>query len=118
MHIDSTITFMLDIIRMRIFDAGKEGGGMLTYKQKHEQANREALATVAALAVTIVVWVVCGFGLAGSGVTLFHTPLWVIGGTIGTWICSIVVVVVLAKKFFVGFELDDEDEAGRGADHE
>ena len=60
----------------------------------------EALATVVALAVTIVVWCVCGFGLAGLDIQLFHTPIWVIGGTIGTWICSIVVVVVLAKRFF------------------
>ena len=81
---------------------------MFTYKQKHEQANREAVATVVALVITIVVWVVCGFGLAGLDITLFHTPLWVIGGTIGTWICSIVVAVVLAKKVFVGFDLDDE----------
>lgn len=81
---------------------------MLTYKQKHEQANREAGATVVALAITIVVWAVCGFGLSGLDITLFHTPLWVIGGTIGTWICSIVVVVVLARHFFVGFDLDEE----------
>lgn len=81
---------------------------MLTYKQKHEQANREALATVAALVVTIVVWIVCGFGLAGLDVQIFHTPIWVVGGTIGTWICAIVVSVVLAKRFFVGFDLDEE----------
>lgn len=84
---------------------------MLTYKQKHEQANREAIATVAALAITIIVWIVCGFGLSGLDVSLFHTPLWVIGGTIGTWICSIVVVVVLAKKVFVGFDLEAEEAA-------
>lgn len=84
---------------------------MITYKQKHERANREALATVAALAVTIAVWTALGFGLAGSDVQLFHTPLWVVGGTLGTWLCSIVVVVVLAKRFFSDFELDDEQEA-------
>ena len=83
---------------------------MLTYKQKHEQANREAIATVVALAITIIVWIACGFGLAGLDITLFHTPLWVIGGTLGTWICSIVVVAVLAKKFFVGFDLDSGEE--------
>ena len=87
---------------------------MLTYRQKHEQANREAAATVVALVITIVVWIVCGFGLSAFDVTLFHTPLWVIGGTVGTWICSIVVTVVLAKRFFVGFDLDDE-VVGRSA---
>ena len=88
---------------------------MLTYKQKHEQASREALATVVALGVTIVVWIVCGFGLAGLDVQVFHTPLWVVGGTLGTWACAIVVSVVLAKKFFVGFELDDEAPDGQVA---
>ena len=86
---------------------------MLTYKQKHEQANREALATVVALAVTIVVWIACGFGLAGLDVQVFHTPLWVVGGTLGTWACAIVVSVVLAKRVFVGFDLEDEVEDGK-----
>ena len=83
---------------------------MLSYKQKHEQANREALATVGALVLTIVVWIACGFGLSGVDVQVFHTPLWIIGGTIGTWVCAIVVSVVLAKRFFVDFDLDDEGE--------
>lgn len=94
---------------------------MLTYRQKHEQANREAIATVVALAVTIVVWVVCGFGLSGFDITVFHTPLWVIGGTVGTWICSIVVVTILAKRVFVGFDLDDDGEgveSAAGVSHE
>lgn len=98
-----------------------KGTAMLTYKQKHEQANREALATVVALLVTVIVWIACGFGLAGFDITVFHTPLWVIGGTIGTWICSIVVVVALAKKVFVGFDLDDElagPDAVKGAGNE
>ena len=83
---------------------------MLSYKQKHEQANREAFATVVALVVTIVAWIILGFGLSGLDIELFHTPLWVLGGTVGTWIVSIVVTVVLAKKFFVGFDLDDAPE--------
>ena len=91
---------------------------MLTYKQKHQQANREAIATVVALAVTIAVWCLCGFGLAGLDIQVFHTPLWVIGGTIGTWICSIVAVVVLAKKVFVSFDLEDEPSSEKGADDE
>ena len=86
----------------------------LSYRQKHEQANREAVATVVGLAVTVVVWIACGFGLSGLDVTVFHTPLWVVGGTVGTWACAIVVAVVLAKRVFANFALDDEE----GADHE
>ena len=88
---------------------------MLTYKQKLEQANREAFATVVALVVTIVVWIACGFGLSGLDVEVFHTPLWIVGGTLGTWACAIIVSVVLAKRFFVGFDLDDEQDDVRAA---
>ena len=115
MQYESIIDGLLLIMRVRVFSIEGMLRKMLTYKQKHEQANREAIATVVALAVTILVWIACGFGLAGSDITLFHTPLWVIGGTIGTWICSIVVVVVLAKRFFVGFELDEEDDGAVAA---
>lgn len=80
---------------------------MLTYKQKHEQANREALATVIGLVATIGVWTLCGFGLSAFDITVFHTPLWVIGGTLGTWVFSIIVAVVLAKRVFKDFGLDD-----------
>lgn len=91
---------------------------MLSYKEKHAQANKEAIATVVALLVTIVVWCICGFGLAGLDVQLFHTPLWVLGGTIGTWICSIIVTLVLTKKIFVGFDLDEEASASKGGTDE
>lgn len=84
---------------------------MLTYRQKHEQANREAAATVVALAVTVVVWAVCGFGLTGLDVQVLHTPLWVVGGTLGTWACAIVVSVVLAKRVFADFDLDEGEGA-------
>ena len=100
----------------------------LSYRQKHEQANREAVATVVALAVTVVAWIALGFGLAGLDVQVFHTPLWVVGGTIGTWVCAIIVSVVLARSVFADFPLDD-GEAGtlspaehapmeEGGDHE
>ena len=89
---------------------------MYTYKEKHEQANREARATVVALVITVIVWIAGGFGLSGLDITVFHTPLWVIGGTIGTWICAIVVSIVLAKRVFVSFELDEEPQDA-GAAH-
>lgn len=80
----------------------------LTYRQKMQQANREAKATVAALVVTIAVWIAGGFGLAGTGIEVFHTPLWVIGGTLGTWICAIAVSVFLSRRVFVDFSFDEE----------
>jgi uncharacterized membrane protein YhdT len=81
----------------------------LTYKEKLEQATKEAKATVVALIAVVAVWIVLGFGLAGSDITLFHTPIWVIGGTVGTWIFTIIVCVFLAKKVFMDFDLDEEE---------
>ena len=81
---------------------------MLSYKEKHAQANREALATVIGLLATIVVWTLAGFGLSAFDISIFHTPLWVIGGTLGTLAFAIVVAIVLAKRVFKDFDLDDE----------
>ena len=65
-------------------------------------------ATVIALACIIVVWLVGGFGLAGSDVQVFHTPLWIIGGCVAPWIAAIVAAVVLSRRVFVDFDLDDD----------
>ena len=83
-----------------------------TYKEKMSQANREAKATVVALALTVVAWAALGFGLSGLDVQVLHMPLWVVGGTIGTWVFSLVVCVVLARFVFVDFDLDDEVDHG------
>ena len=44
-----------------------------TYGAKMRQANREAVATVVALAVIVAVWLVGGIGLAGCGIEVFST---------------------------------------------
>ncbi len=87
---------------------GLAGSQAPTYGQKLKQANREAVATVVGLVVTIFVWAVCGFGLAGLDVELFHTPLWIVTGTLGSWACAVVVAIVLARRFFADFDLDDD----------
>lgn len=79
----------------------------MTYREKLLQADREAKAAVVGLVLTIVVWLVCGIGLSGLDVKVFGTPLWIIGGTLGTWAFSIVVAVELGKRVFVDFDLDD-----------
>lgn len=72
------------------------------------QANKEARATVIALACTIVVWLVGGFGLAGTDIEVLHTPLWIIGGCVAPWIAAIIAAVVLSRRVFVDFDLDDD----------
>lgn len=85
-----------------------------TYGQKMAQANREAKATIVALAVVVVVWIVTGFGLSAVDIEVFNTPIWVFGGTLGTWIAAIVAAVVLGRRVFADFDLDDEEEASHG----
>ena len=77
-----------------------------SYRDMHMQANREAKATVIALVLTIIVWCALGFGLAGSSLQIFHTPIWIIGGTVGTWIFAVAVAVVMAKFIITDDDLD------------
>ena len=83
-----------------------------TYAQAMRQANKEARATVVALACIIVVWLVGGFGLAGTDIWVFHTPLWVIGGCVAPWIAAIVAAVVLSCRVFADFDLDEVAGSG------
>ena len=84
--------------------------GELTYRQKMLQANKEAKATVVSLVLCIAVWAVAGFGLAGLDEKVLGTPVWIIGGTVGTWVFAIAVAVFLAKRVFADFDLDEEEE--------
>lgn len=84
-------------------------GKRYTYREKLLQANREAKATLVGLAVVVAVWIAGGFGLSALDIEIFSTPLWVFGGTIGTWIAAIAVAVVLGKRVFADFDLDEEE---------
>ncbi|MFR1166975.1 MAG: DUF997 family protein [Adlercreutzia equolifaciens] len=81
-----------------------------TYGAKMRQANREAVATVVALAVIVAVWLVGGIGLAGCGIEVFSTPIWIIGGTIGPWVAA-VSAPWCSRCVFADFSLDDDAEA-------
>lgn len=78
--------------------------------EKFRQANREAIATALATVAVIAFWWVAGFGLADVDISYLHTPLWVWGGCLGTWIFAILVTLYLTKCVFVDFDLDDEEE--------
>lgn len=91
-----------------------------TYREKLMQANREAKATLVGLAVVVAVWIVGGFGLSTLDIEIFSTPIWVIGGTVGTWIAALAVSVWLGMRVFADFDLDDEEPSARveGGSHE
>ena len=40
---------------------------------------------------------------------VFGTPIWVFGGTLGTWIAAIVAAVVLGRRVFADFDLNEEE---------
>ena len=77
--------------------------------EKFRQANREAIATVVAAIAVIIFWCLAGFGSADSDITILHTPIWVWGGCVGTWIFAIIVTVILSEKVFVNFDLDEKE---------
>ena len=81
-----------------------------TYADKLRSADRDARLTLVAVIAIVAVWILCGFGLSGSDVYGLGIPLWVLGGTFGTWIFAVVVAVCLAKWGFEDFELDDDNE--------
>ncbi len=78
--------------------------------EKFRQVNREAKATVVATAAVIIFWWLAGFGLADIDISFWHTPLWVWGGCVGTWLFAILVTVILSEKVFKNFDLDDKED--------
>ena len=81
----------------------------MTRKEKFDQAAREAKAVGVGLILIILFWIISGFGVSRLGITVWHTPLWVITGCVGTWVFSIVLVTCIVKKVFKDFALDEED---------
>lgn len=80
----------------------------MTYKDKLQQANKEAKSAVVALFLTVLVWIISGFGVAQFNITIFNTPLWIITGCFGTWIFAIIAAVIMSKYVFKDIELDDD----------
>ena len=77
--------------------------------EQFRQANREAKTTVVATVVVILFWILAGFGLAGSDIVIFDTPIWVIGGCIVSWLFAVVVAWWLAE--YVIKDVDSEDNS-------
>lgn len=79
-------------------------------EDKFKQIAKEAKAVLWALLAIIIFWIVAGLGISRLDITIFHTPLWVITGCVGTWVFSIVIVVFLMKHVFKDFSLEEEDD--------
>ena len=82
--------------------------------EQFQQANREAKTTVVATVVVILFWIVSGFGLAGSDIVIFDTPIWVIGGCIVSWLFAVVVAWWLAEYVIKDVDTEDNSAAEGG----
>ena len=82
----------------------------MNYKEKLEQANKEAKAAVVALFLTVLVWIIAGFGIAPLNIVVFSTPLWIITGCLVTWIFAVVAALYMSKRVFKDIDLDDESD--------
>lgn len=79
-------------------------------KDKLKQIAREARAALWALLAIIIFWIIAGLGISNLDITIFHTPLWVITGCIGTWIFSIILVIWLMRHVFKNFSLEEDGD--------
>ncbi len=82
----------------------------------HEQLMREIKATFILIAIVAVWHVGFAFLLDGIDVLVFGMPLWFFVSTIGAFVISVAGVIVLLKKVFVNFELDEEADEEKGGD--
>ena len=79
--------------------------------EKFRRANHEAKVTCFATLAVIVFWILAGFGLSGLDISLFDTPIWILGGCIGTWLFAVVVAFWLAEHVIQDVDLQEEDAA-------
>lgn len=82
----------------------------MTTREKFQQINKEAKATLLVLLLVVLFWTISGIGVSRLNITIFHTPLWAITGCIGTWLFSVLAVWILVKKVFKNFDLEEEEE--------
>ena len=85
---------------------------LMTREQKEKQIRREAKATLILFAICFVWNVGFAYGLSGTGARLFGLPVWWLISTPGMFIVAVVGVVILLKKVFVNFDLEDDEEGG------
>lgn len=87
----------------------------MTKEEKDLQIRKEARATVILFCICFLWHVGCAYLLTGSGITVFGLPLWWVLSTPGVFVIAVVGVIILLKKVFVNFSLDDDEEDGEEA---
>ena len=84
----------------------------MTPEQKEKQIRREARATLLLFLICFIWNVGFAYGLSGTGARLFGLPVWWLVSTPGMFVIAVIGVVLLLKKVFVNFDLEDTEEGG------
>lgn len=82
----------------------------VTREEKNRQIRKEALATIILFLICFVWHVGFGYGLSGKELYVMNLPLWWVLSTPGVFVVAVVGVIILLKKVFVNFDLEDETE--------
>ena len=82
----------------------------MTREQKNCQIRKEARATAILFCICFLWHVGCAYLLSGTGIKVLGLPLWWLLSTPGVFVVAVVGVMILLKKVFVNFSLDDDDE--------
>ena len=82
----------------------------MEYKDKLKQCNRECAFAIIGLVLTIVVWLICGFGFMNVDIAIFSTPLWIVAGLGGTFLFACIFSIVFAKCIMKDVNLQDEEQ--------
>lgn len=77
---------------------------------RHEQIKTEAAATCGVLLAIILFWIAAGFGASYLPITIWHMPLWVITGCVGTWLFAILMTRWLIASVFADMDLEDGEK--------
>ena len=79
-------------------------------EEKDRPIRKEARATLILFLICFIWNVGFAYGLSGTGARLFGLPVWWLVSTPGMFVIAVIGVVILLKKVFVNFDLDDTDE--------
>ena len=86
----------------------------LTYKEKFEIMDREALATlVCAVAITAFFWLAI-YLLKDSSAMLLQMPAWFTVSCIGGYLLSIAGVILVVRLWFKDFSLEEDAPDSEG----
>lgn len=84
----------------------------MSREEKDRQIRKEARATLILFVICFIWNVAFAYGLSGLKIRLFGLPLWWLVSTPGMFIVAVAGVIILLKKVFVNFDLEDSGEGG------